>query len=64
MAGYSFPRPGEVTTAQKALYAGLGRIHFAGEHACVKVAGYMEGALNSGASRAKRIAKRDGLVIG
>jgi monoamine oxidase len=37
----------------------LGRLHFAGEHACYKFVGYMEGALNSGVSVAKRIAARD-----
>jgi monoamine oxidase len=41
------------------LHAGLGRLHFAGEHACYKFVGYMEGALNSGVSVAKRIAARD-----
>jgi monoamine oxidase len=40
------------------------RIHFAGEHACYKFVGYMEGALCSGAVVAKRIAQRDGVVTG
>jgi monoamine oxidase len=34
-------------------------LHFAGEHACYKFVGYMEGALNSGVAVAKRIAARD-----
>jgi monoamine oxidase len=59
MAGYSFPAPGQVTTVGPLLHRGIGRLHFAGEHACYKFVGYMEGALNSGASVAKRIAIRD-----
>ena len=58
-AGYSFPGPRQVTTLGPILHAGLGRLHFAGEHACYKFVGYMEGALNSGVSVAKRIAARD-----
>ncbi len=58
-AGYSFPAPGQVTTVGPILRAGLGRLHFAGEHTCYKFVGYMEGALNAGVSLAKRIAKRD-----
>jgi monoamine oxidase len=54
-AGYSFPAPGEVTRVGPALRAGLPHLHFAGEHTCYKFVGYMEGALNSGASLAKRI---------
>lgn len=61
-AGYSFPAPGQVTAMGPTLREGLGKIHFAGEHACYKFVGYMEGALNSGASLAKRLAARDGLV--
>jgi len=62
-AGYSFPAPGEVTTVGPALRQGVGnRIHFAGEHCCYAFVGYMEGALNSGASLAKRLAIRDGLL--
>lgn len=60
LAGYSFPAPGEITTVAPTLYSGLGRLHFAGEHACPKFVGYMEGALNSGASLARRLAARDG----
>jgi len=58
-AGYSFPAPRQVTTVGPVLRAGLGRMHFAGEHACYKFVGYMEGALNSGVAVAKRIAARD-----
>lgn len=58
-AGYSFPAPGQVTTVGPLLHAGMGRLHFGGEHTCYKFVGYMEGALNSGASLARRIATRD-----
>ena len=30
------------------LAAGLGRLHFAGEHTCLKFVGFMEGAVQSG----------------
>lgn len=67
-ASYSFPAPGQVTS-QGPLMArgtmdveGKPRLHFAGEHTCYKFVGYMEGGLNSGASVAKRLAKRDGLI--
>ncbi len=61
--GYSFPAPGEITRNGKTLREGVagGRLHFAGEHACYKFVGYMEGGLNSGASVAARMAKRDGV---
>jgi monoamine oxidase len=59
-AGYSFPAPGEVMRAGPVLHAGLGRLHFAGEHACPAFVGYMEGALASGVAVAARIARRDG----
>ena len=62
LAGYSFPAPGQVTTVGPILYKGLNRLHFAGEHASYKFVGYMEGALNSGAAVAQRLAKRDGVV--
>jgi monoamine oxidase len=62
MTGYSFPAPGQVTTVGPLLHKGLGRLHFAGEHTCYKFVGYMEGALNSGATIAKRIATRDGVT--
>ena len=58
-AGYSFPAPRQVTTVGPLLHSGIGRLHFAGEHACYKFVGYMEGALNSGAAVAKRIATHD-----
>jgi len=61
-AGYSFPAPGQVTTVGPALRAGQGRLHFAGEHTCYQFVGYMEGAMTAGASLAKRIAVRDGVV--
>lgn len=61
LAGYSFPAPGEVTTQGPLLHRGLGRLHFCGEHACYKFAGFMEGALNSGVTVARRMAARDGI---
>ena len=61
-AGYSFPAPGQVTTVGPLLRKGLERVHFAGEHASYAFVGYMEGALTSGASLAKRLAQRDGVV--
>jgi monoamine oxidase len=54
-AGYSNPAPGEITTIGKTLYQGIGRLHFAGEHACYQFPGYMEGALRSGARAAGTI---------
>jgi monoamine oxidase len=63
LAGYSFPAPGQVTTVGPLLAKGLGRLHFAGEHACYKFVGYMEGALSSGAAVAMKLAARDGVVI-
>lgn len=60
--GYSFPAPGQVTTMGPALRAGLGRLHFAGEHTCYQFVGYMEGALHAGAALAKRLALRDGVI--
>jgi monoamine oxidase len=59
---YSFPAPGQVTTIGPTLRAGLGRLHFAGEHTCYAFTGYMEGALRSGVDVAQRIASRDGLL--
>jgi hypothetical protein len=53
----------EVTTVGPLLYAGVGdRLHFAG-NTCYKFVGYMEGALNSGASIARRLAVRDGVTM-
>ena len=62
MGGYSFPAPGQITSLGPTFHNGIGRLHFAGEHTCYKFVGYMEGALNSGASLARRIAKRDGVA--
>lgn len=61
--GYTFPAPGQVTTVGPAMYKGLGKVHFAGEHTCYAFVGYMEGGLTSGTSLARRLAKRDGLVV-
>ncbi len=59
---YSTAAPGQVTTQGPILDRGLGRLHFAGEHTCLKFVGYMEGALQSGARVASRVARRDGLA--
>ncbi|HYF51445.1 MAG TPA: FAD-dependent oxidoreductase [Planctomycetota bacterium] len=61
-AGFSFPGVGQVTTVGPVLREGHGRIHFAGEHACYAFVGYMEGALHSGVSVARKLAKRDGVL--
>lgn len=53
--GYSFPAPGQIIAQGPTLREGLGRLHFAGEHTCYPFIGYMEGALNSGVSLAKRM---------
>jgi monoamine oxidase len=61
LASYSFPAPGQVTTVGPLLaqpHMG-GRLHIAGEHACYKFVGYMEGALQSGLRVAKVLATRD-----
>jgi monoamine oxidase len=63
-ASYSFPAPGQVMAQGPTLYEGLGRLHFAGEYTSYAFMGYMEGALNSGAAVAKRIAVKDGVVKG
>jgi monoamine oxidase len=65
-ASYSFPAPGEVTTFGLLLQQPWmdGRLHIAGEHACYRFVGYMEGALTSGAAVAKRLAMREGVAIG
>jgi len=55
--GYAFPAPGQVTTVGPILHKGLGRLHFAGEHTCYAFSGFMEGALQSGATLAKRLAR-------
>jgi len=54
-AGYSFPAPGQVTSHGPTLRDGLGALRFAGEHACYKFVGFMEGGLASGAELAQRI---------
>lgn len=63
-ASYSFPAPGQVTTVGSLLaQAHLGgRLRIAGEHACYKFVGYMEGGLNSGARVARTLALRDGVL--
>jgi monoamine oxidase len=61
-ASYSFPAPGQVTTQGPTLRNGIGRLHFAGEYCSYAFMGFMEGALNSGAAVARRIASRDGYV--
>ena len=61
-ASYSFPAPGQVTAQGPTFRQGIGRLHFAGEYSSYAFMGYMEGALNSGAAAAKRIASRDGVV--
>jgi monoamine oxidase len=59
---YSFPAPGEVTTLGPQLQQPLaGRVFLAGEHTCYAFVGYMEGALQSGARAAARIAQAAGL---
>ena len=55
---YSFPAPAEVTTIGPQLQQPLaGRVFLAGEHTCYAFVGYMEGALQSGARAAARIAR-------
>jgi monoamine oxidase len=61
-ASYSFPAPGQVTSQGPTLREGIGRLHFAGEYTSYAFMGYMEGALNSGAAAAKRVAERDGIL--
>jgi monoamine oxidase len=63
-ASYSFPAPGQVTAQGPTFRQGIGRLHFAGEYTSYAFMGYMEGALNSGASAARRIAVKDGVVKG
>lgn len=61
-ASYSFPAPGQVTAQGPTLRQGLGRLQFAGEYTSYAFMGYMEGALESGAAAARRIAARDGVA--
>lgn len=58
---YSFPAPGQVTSQGPTLRGGMGRLHFAGEYSSYGFMGFMEGALESGAAVARRIAGRDGV---
>lgn len=60
-AGYSMPAPGQLMSAGPLLRAGLGKLHFAGEHCSHAFVGYMEGALQSGVAVARRLAERDGV---
>jgi monoamine oxidase len=62
LAGWSCPAPGQLTVYGPILKRGLGRLHFAGEHAGFGFTGFMEGALKSGSDVAKRLALRDGLL--
>jgi monoamine oxidase len=62
-ASYSFAAPGQVTTQGPTLRQGIGRLQFAGEYTSYAFPGYMEGALESGAAAARRIAQRDGVVL-
>ena len=59
---YSFPAPGHIMTQGPTLRQGIGRLQFAGEHTSYAFPGYMEGALESGAAAARRIAQRDGVA--
>jgi len=63
-ASYSFPAPGQVMLQGPTLRQGIGRLHFAGEYSSYAFMGYMEGALESGAAVAARIAQRDGVAKG
>ena len=60
MGGYSFPAPGQITRIGDAWEAGIGPLHFAGEHTSYRFSGMMEGALESGAAVARRIAEAAG----
>ena len=52
-AGYSFPAPGQLTRIGPALTKNFQTMVFAGEHACPRFVGYMEGALQSGVNAAR-----------
>ena len=60
--GYSFPLPGRFLQQARFLRQGIGRLHFAGEHASNGFMGFMEGGLHSGVSVALRLAERDSVV--
>lgn len=62
-AGYSCPGPGQVTSLGPKLAAGINAegqapLVFAGEHCYPPFAGYMEGAIQSGAAAALQVAQR------
>jgi monoamine oxidase len=61
-ASYAFPAPGQVTAQGPTFRKGIGRLHFAGEYSSYAFMGYMEGALQSGAAAARRIAAVDGVI--
>ena len=61
--GYSFPAPGEIMRLGRTMSQGIGNLHFAGEHACYKFIGYMEGALQSGIRIAMRLAETNELQV-
>jgi monoamine oxidase len=59
---YSFPAPGEITRVGPLLQAGIGPLHFVGEHTCYAFVGYMEGALRSGVEKARQLARILGVI--
>ncbi len=61
--GYSFPLPGAFLSQARILNDGLGRLHFAGEHASFGFFGFMEGGLHSGFQAAHRLMRRDNIAI-
>ena len=63
LCGYSAPTIGQVTSIYPNLEAGFGdRLFFAGEYASLRFSGYMEGALDSGARVARKLAGKLGLA--
>jgi monoamine oxidase len=63
LCGYSAPGLGEVTTKYPLLREGFAdRMYFAGEYTSLLFPGYMEGGLHSGATLAKRLARKVNLV--
>ncbi len=61
-AGYSFPALGEVTRCGPIWQSGVGPLQFIGEHTQHAFAGFMEGALRSGAGMAMRIVQQTSSV--
>jgi monoamine oxidase len=60
---YSFPAPGQIMRIGGTLWEGIGgHLQFAGEHCAYAFVGYMEGALHSGASAARRAAEQLGVA--